>query len=371
MKDSFVINKVKFTIESYNENLYQEQKKEVNKFITRKESEHIDEVTISYTKERSLFELLKKEFELSNDIKQLPTFKGEFHYSFNNGNSEVYLKDNGEYFAFRIHDNKIIIVGNPDLDTHEFPFRIIREVLVRKMEDRGYAFTHATGFKVNGKGYCVIANSGGGKTTLMIKMLEHTSDSKLISNDRVFLKKENDVLKMCAFPIPIVFAMGTVKGSRKLTEKFTKDKLTEHYFGISLDEVDFSKKMEFNLTDIENVFDCSLSKEETVNAIIIPKINHELKGDIVKAHLICPSDAEKTLRANCFTPIDSESEREPWIYQRLSSINQLQKVQENIIEAQKNVPIIYTEYSLDASPENMLKSLEETLNSKDDKYLGE
>ena len=103
-----------------------------------------------------------------------------------------------------------MIVKNPEMDTHEFPFRIVREVLVRKMEDKGYIFTHATGFNVGGRGYCVIASSGGGKTTLMTKMLENSKNSKVLSNDRIFLKEENGFLKMRAFPIPIVYAMGKI-----------------------------------------------------------------------------------------------------------------------------------------------------------------
>lgn len=371
MKDSFIINDVKFNMITSDDRLYEEQRIEADKFVVRDELRYSDEVNIKYTKDRKFFNRLVEEFRKSSDIEKIDTFKGECHYKFNNGKVDVFAKDNGEYFAFIINDTDIVIVGNPDVDTHEFPFRVVREVLVRKMEDQQYVFTHATGIKVNGKGYCIIANSGGGKTTLMSKMLEKTRDSKVLSNDRLFIKNVNGKLVMRAFPIPIVYAMGTVKGSPKLSERFRGYRLTNRKWGLELDHIENGKKMEFNLTDIERVFDCTLSTKEQIDVIIIPKINKDL-GENVEARLMSKYEAIGTLQNNSFTPYDTESERAPWIYERLTSLDMLEENKHSVIMQELKTPILYVEYGLDAKPEMVMKTIEETAKVyKNEQFQGE
>ena len=267
--------------------------------------------------------------------------------------------------AKRVYDRRtygkdVVIVGNPDMDTHEFPFRVVREILVRKMEDQQHIFTHGTGFSVNGRGYCIVANSGGGKTTLMTKMLENSKGSRVVSNERVFIQNNNCHLTLKAFPIPIVYAMGTVKSSPSLTERFVEEGLTNRRWGVDLEETENGQKLEFNLTDIEEVFDCKLSTSEKVDVIIIPQINRDL-GDQIKAVPMDPKQAEAVLDANSFTPIDTESERAPWICQRRSTEEELESNKRAIMAAELASPILYVEYGLDVTPEVALKTIEEAV----------
>ena len=356
-EDSFIIDSVRFNIRTDDVRLAEEQRMDADRYVTRRESSFTDEVNISYTKDAEFFEELLRAFEISTDTETIPTFKGEKHYRFKNGTIDVYAKDNGEYFAFVINGKDVVIVGNPKADTHEFPFRIVREILVRKMEDQQYVFTHGTGFNVNGRGYCIVANSGGGKTTLMTKMLEHSTGSKIVSNDRVFIKNVDGQLTMKAFPIPIVYAMGTVKSSPRLAERFERYGLTNARWGIDLNETQNGQKLEFNLTDVEEVFDCELSTSEKIDIMIIPKINREL-GDKVIAKPMDSREAKAVLEANSFTPVDTESERAQWIYQRESSLEQLEANKTAAISAELGVPILYVEYGLDATPETVLNAVE-------------
>ncbi len=92
MKDSFIINEIKFNINTDSYNLFLEQKKEVDKFVNRKEVKFNEEVILNYTDNKKLFEQLKEIFESSKDIEQIDTFKGEVHYRFNGQKYDVFLK---------------------------------------------------------------------------------------------------------------------------------------------------------------------------------------------------------------------------------------------------------------------------------------
>ena len=84
MKDSFVINKIKFIIETKSNELYEEQRDEVNKFVTRREKDFVDEMNIEYTKDRALFEKLKKGVSKLENLEKIQTFAGEYHYKMKN-----------------------------------------------------------------------------------------------------------------------------------------------------------------------------------------------------------------------------------------------------------------------------------------------
>lgn len=364
MKDSFVINKIKFTIETKSNELYEEQRDEVNKFVTRREKDFVDEMNIEYTKDRALFEKLKKGASKLENLEKIQTFAGEYHYKMKN--IDVYVKDNGEYYAFVINNQKVVIVGNPDLNTREFPFRIVREILVRKMEDQKKIFTHATGVCVGGKGFCIIAGSGSGKTTLATILMEDSKNVKFISNDRVFVESKNGGLTMSQFPIPIVYAMGTVKGSPKLTEYFNENKLTEKVFQKKLVETQDKQKLEFELTAIENVFDCELINEHKIDVIIIPKFNKNLNGNVANVSIVDKTFAEAILKQNSFTPYDTESKRSEWIIKRQTTVDDLIKNQKEVINEELKMPIVYVEYGIESDYKVIMESINKTLSCKED-----
>lgn len=71
--------------------------------------------------------------------------------------------------------------------------QIINFILVQSMnslQQQGWLICHASGLDRNGEGLAIAGVSGGGKSTLMLKLLEEES-IRFVSNDRLFLRRDS------------------------------------------------------------------------------------------------------------------------------------------------------------------------------------
>ena len=85
---------------------------------------------------------------------------------------------------------------------------------------------HGTALNIDNNGILILGNSGSGKTTLATKLLESEEEMQFLSNDRVFIYSDNNQT-MEYFPIPIVYAMGTVKNCDALNNYFKRTRILE------------------------------------------------------------------------------------------------------------------------------------------------
>lgn len=114
-----------------------------------------------------------------------------------------------------------------EIENH--PNQIINFILNQYLNEhlrKGWALGHAAGLQINGKGLAIAGLSGGGKSTLMLHLLE--SGEHFISNDRlVFKKAADDSVIMRGIPKQPRINPGTIVHNTRLKNLITPDKTRE------------------------------------------------------------------------------------------------------------------------------------------------
>ena len=224
----------------------------------------------------------------------------------------------------------------------KWPFRILRELLVREREDEGNLFMHGTGISLNENGILLLGNSGSGKTTLAVEMISKDMKKRgFVSNDRVFMRDG----RMQYFPIPVVFASGTAKNNPYLDEYFRKTRLYEKRIGKSYESTSNNDKVPVPLTDIEQIFEgIKLEAQRKIDVIIFPRINFSM-GSSFRIEEMDTRKKYTSLDRTCFTPFDSESLRLEWIRKRKRNIDEITENKYDVIqEIMREKQLLQLEY---------------------------
>ena len=166
------------------------------------------------------------------------------------------------------------------------------------------------------------------------------------------------IKKMDYFPIPVVFAGGTVKNNDCLSRYFEDNKIFEKKIDKEYGKINDNTKVAIPLVDIEKIFEkTKLTAQKDVEIIVFPKINKELDN---KHEISEMSDREKFIRldSTCFTPFDSESLRLEWIRKRNISIEELFENKFDTFQFLiKNKKILKLEYGFNSNNEEILEDL--------------
>lgn len=271
------------------------------------------------------------------------TFLNQKH--FQDGN--LFLIDSEDYMCEKINEYsyKLYAVSKNPCKTL---LRVIRELLVREMEDAGYFFMHGVGLVMDGKGILFLGNSGSGKTTLVTKINSFSVPQYLVSNDRVFLRKNT----MKYFPLPIVYSLGTVKNNEKLDNYFEKTNWLEKRRGLRY--ISYKQKCDIPLLDIKKIFNnVGNVSSGKVDLIIFPRI-----GNKCQIRSMQREEKLKILNECNFTPNDTESLRSEWIKFRHTPkkiLEENKKLFHNFLI--DNVRIIELEYCYDTPSEEIINIL--------------
>lgn len=75
---------------------------------------------------------------------------------------------------------------------------LVSSAYAHGLKAQGYVAIHAAGISNNGLGIAFAANSGSGKSSVALRLVELGFD--FVSNDRVYLKREGDVVLMAGVP---------------------------------------------------------------------------------------------------------------------------------------------------------------------------
>lgn len=359
-KLTIIINGIRFLLIVDNKKLFMEQEKVLSQYVLPSAEPTSETITIYYTKNSDLFNstdisLTKQELET------LDTYKNEKHFKGTYQKYTAFQKDNKEYYVLSSPKslNEFTLIGNPHIDTSIFPIRLMREILIRKMEEKGIIFSHATGVTVNNEGMLLINNSGGGKTTLMTKFFESNENVGLLSNDRVFATANENTYSMNYFPFPILYSMGTVRGNENIKNYFIKTKQVEKATNGKSTLKTYNKKIEIPLTDMKNIYpSISLLTKSKIGRVIIPKLQLSNKDKkFVCISKLEPSEAYDILSQNTFTPNDTEVQRKPWLYPRKLSNLELSNLANKTNKFLLKKSITLLEYGPDASSKEIISKL--------------
>ena len=334
MKKSIKCNfgDVIFYINTFKQYDYNKQLAHIKEFyipckVPKKE---VKMVNINYSTDKYMFDKYLEECRRRKG-KLYQSFENQVHKEIEvaNNSKKVYLIDNEEYICIKDDECNYTILSDGREQGIKWPFRILRELLVREREDEGNLFMHGTGVSLNERGILFLGNSGSGKTTLAIKMIsEDIYRRGFISNDRVFIKNG----KMKYFPIPVVFASGTAKSNPYLDKYLKKTKLYERIIGKKYENTKNYDKVPVPLKDIEMIFKVvKLEEQREINTIVFPKINFNM-GSSFKIQEMNAREKYISLDKTCFTPFDSESLRLEWIRKRKKNIDEITENKYDVIQ---------------------------------------
>lgn len=315
-----------FQIITHEFRLCREQVKHIKKFCTTKVQKATKETkitaTIEYIEDEKHFNQIRKEFE-KHDTKIVQSFEGTFFLKYADAWKEYFCQLKDEWILIKNNNQSYVVIGNGVNKTTKYPFRLIREIILRKQEEAGKIFMHATSMVVNGKGIAVLGNKKSGKTTFFTKTLEK-HEAEIISDDRVFFYKDGSEFKMEYFPVSVVYQDGTV----------------------------------FSLADLPNIFEgISLRERARIDALVFVKFHPKWDREFDCKSL----DMVETiplLMDTCFTPIDYESKRKEWVYFRKVSGDVLCDNASNlIVEMSRGIKAYFVEFGKNADVDQILREI--------------
>lgn len=350
---NYKFRNVTFTIKSASIFTLNNQINHISQFYVQPEKNIFNQkISIEYIEDEYIF---KEILNMLKDkiFKSYQSFTNQIHYEYVLDNLKYYVIDNKEYLCIKCSDEYYKLISDGKDTAIKWPFRIIREILVRKNEDNYGLFMHGTGFNLDDEGILVLGNSGSGKTTLTTKLFQTDSKINFLSNDRVFMyMDENPCMEY--FPIPIVYSMGTVKSCEELTNYFIQTRILEKRSGKNFENSRYNDKVDIPLTDISKIFqNVELISESSIDKIILANISQNNRESITD---LDNSQKDILLNQTCFTIFDWESLRLEWICKRTKGINEIIEAKiKTISKIIDSVPIVKLNYKYDTNGEKIRK----------------
>lgn len=142
-----------------------------------------------------------------------------------------------------LQNSELLLALGPCVANSNQVVNFIISQVMNRLQHSNYLICHAAAVQVNGRGLALAGFSGGGKSTLMLKLMEN-SDSKFISNDRLFLRYSDDGVHAVGVPKLPRVNPGTLLNNARLRDLM--DEGDQSYF----DHLPFSE-----LWNIEKKYD--------------------------------------------------------------------------------------------------------------------
>ncbi|MDD6387793.1 MAG: hypothetical protein PUA68_01855 [Bacilli bacterium] len=337
------INGVIFNIYSYH---IEDIEKYFKEFIVCSDKDVVSTYNIFFEKDEEEFRKLYSKFDKDKST-LIDTFKNQQHYRLDN----KFMIDSEDYICVRESEFDFKLFTNGSRYSEKYLIRVIREILIRVLETNGYFYMHGTGIEIYDKGILLLGESSSGKTTFATRLNEINTPQKFLSNDRVFLKKD----EMCYFPLPIIYAMGTVKSCRELDNYFRDTHVLETRRNGNYILARSNTKCDIPLTDIREIFPHIQNVSSMkVDVVIFPKID----GDSVVVSELDENEIKSRLNASNFTPEDTESKRREWLVHRNILLEEIEENKRRLNEYLiRNKKIFEVTYSKSSTKKEIVKEL--------------
>ena len=361
-RESYLILGTVFVISADPLELLKNQINHIAKFCYSEPSfedcDNRNQILIEYIEEQRMFWKYKKLIESSN-LRAICTFENEYHMEALVGSEKCYMQLPDKYIVRKLSNQHYVVIGDGIRDTTKYVFRLIREIIVRLEENSGKLFIHGTSLVTDGHGICILGNEGSGKTTYFSKLLS-AGKSSIISNDRTFLYSDG-AAKMDYFPITVVYKLGSVENNAFLK----KHVLDSGKYHLPKSFKEGRTSFPIPLTDVPTFFpDTTFQQTSTLDMVIFSKIDFE-RPLCFESRLISDEEAIKKMHETCFTPIDYESLRKPWVYPRLKDDYELEADAISTIKRiVSSVPVYVIRFGKDIHDEELYTQTKHLLEEK-------
>ncbi|WP_432695129.1 HprK-related kinase B [Marinobacterium sp. YM272] len=98
-----------------------------------------------------------------------------------------------------LQSDELRIAAGPCVDNDNQVINFINNQYMTWLQRDGWLNCHAAALSINGGALAMAGFSGGGKSTLMLHMLEHP-DTAFITNDRLFIRQQEAKVESCGIP---------------------------------------------------------------------------------------------------------------------------------------------------------------------------
>lgn len=198
---------------------------------------------------------------------------------------------------------RLHIVLHPGADRGErYALRVIREVVLRCAEHRGWTAFHAAAATVDNHGVLIVGPSGAGKTTLLTALAAHRR-ADLVGSDRVLVTES--AASVVGVPISVRIAGGT------LSALAPNSRLPPH----SVLPTDFgtSRKASCTPHDFAGAFAVRVRESAPLRLVVLPRLHNDDRD--ISIAFPGAAAARAALAAVCCTPRD-EDWLHPWFADR-------------------------------------------------------
>lgn len=214
------------------------------------------------------------------------------------------------------------IAAGPCIENDNQVINYLNSQYMNWLQQRDWLICHAAGFVHNNKGFAIAGFSGGGKSTLMLNLMNDTANSYL-TNDRLFIRSSDGQISMTGIPKLPRINPGTISGNPVLHQLMAEDELAS-YQAMAKEELwDIEKKYDvpikqvYGETRIQNdapleafiILNWSRQSDEPVS---LTKVNIEEHRDLLKAIMKSSGPFYQDEHEN-FQPDDIELDEEAYL----------------------------------------------------------
>ncbi|TCK09212.1 HprK-related kinase B [Marinobacterium mangrovicola] len=114
-----------------------------------------------------------------------------------------------------LQSDSLRIAAGPCVENDNQVINFINNQYMTWLQRNGWRNCHAAALSINGGGLAMAGFSGGGKSTLMLHMLEHP-ETAFISNDRLFIRRNGDGVECVGIPKLPRINPGTILNNPRL-----------------------------------------------------------------------------------------------------------------------------------------------------------
>lgn len=272
---------------------------------------------------------------------------------------KVYYRKECSYFIIHYENVFYILYDVAYINKKSLALYVVRELIYRESENRDCICFHAASCRIKQNGVVLIGDSGAGKTSLLVALMEKFKGD-FISNDRALISADLDIFPL---PMPVRISPGTIISNDRLHNfivsnapqlcRFSAEQIKE------INQRNFKnspKKLELSPKEISECFSVKRLASAKLKMIIIPKYDPHNCGMLMET--IDFKSAKDFLLRNCFTPNDPLWIT-PWFGRRSINFTDVLNIIDGIIQ---KIPVyrivfgpdVYLNREIEPSIMNML-----------------